>query len=256
MISRQTSQQQSTDHVPWIRAVLFPLLLVLVLGACADRRHHHHADDEGKWYEYPVKFICGRDNAPLRDAQVAPGRYFTAINIHNPDLREAQTLWYKVAVALPELQAGTVTKFVRATLEADRSVEIDCPTIRRRVADEELFHKGFVVIVSEEPFDVVAVYTTSTRLLSPEEIETMDIERVKPRRIEDPSAVLEELTEAESCDGGVGCCCQTSADCATGHTCIRDPRGGPNALQLCQRDDRLNFFPDLRSTEPPFCRAP
>lgn len=252
MISIHHTFQQLMSRLPWGRALLLPLLLALALGACAERRHHHH-DQEGKWYEYPVKFLCGRDNAPLLEAQVAPGRYFTAVNVHNPDLGKAQTLWYKVAVALPELQAGTVTKFIRATLQADQAVEIDCPTIRRRVADEELFHKGFVVIVSEEPFDVVAVYTTSTRITSPEEIETMDIERVKPRRIDDPSVLLEENTEAATCDGGVGCCCQSSADCATGHQCIGDPN---SPLQLCQRNDRLNFFPDLRSTEPPFCRRP
>lgn len=242
----------------WGKALLIPALLAVALGACARQNHDHdsyHKSMEGMWYEYPVKFLCGRSNAPLLEAPVAPGRYFTAVNIHNPDLGEARTFWYKVAVAEPKLQPGVITKFVRVTLEADRAVELDCPTIRRRIQDEELFHKGFVVLVGEKPVDVVAVYTTASREGTLEEIETMDIERVKPRRIDDPSALLAELTVADACDG-VGCCCQTSADCSSGHQCIRDPRGGPNALQLCQRNDRLNVFPDLRPTEPPFCRSP
>jgi hypothetical protein len=259
MFSLKDLLQPPMRFSPWGKALLLPALLALALGACVERQKHeyhaYHKAMEGKWYEYPVKFLCGRPNAPLLEAQVAPGRYFTAINIHNPDLREARTFWYKVAVALPKLQPGTITGFVRATLQADRAVELDCPTIRRRIRDEELFHKGFVVIVSEKPFDVVAVYTTTKRGGAPEEIATMDIERVKPRHIEDASDLLKELTIPETCEG-VGCCCQTSADCSTDHECIRDPRGGPNALQLCQRDDRLNFFPDLRPTEPPFCRAP
>ena len=240
------------------KALLLLVVVALVLSACARRHHEHgnyHRSMEGKWYEYPVKFVCGPINAPLNDAPVAPGRYFTAINLHNPDLKEETVLWYKLAVALPDLQPGQITKFVRAALAADAAVELDCPTIRRRLADEELFHKGYAVVLSDKPLDVVAVYTVAVRGGAPEQIQTMDIERVHPRRIEDPSALLAEMTVAEACTG-VGCCCQSSADCATGHECIRDPQGGPNAIQLCQRSDRLAFFPPLRSTEPPFCRQP
>jgi hypothetical protein len=41
---------------------------------------------------------------------VAPGRYFTAINVHNPGYTLAR-LRKKVAVALPGEKAGPVSRF-------------------------------------------------------------------------------------------------------------------------------------------------
>ena len=60
-----------------------------------------------KTYQYAVKFLCGKTNG---EDGVAPGRYFTAINVHNP--------WYeriefrkKFAIALPLQRSGLRTRF-------------------------------------------------------------------------------------------------------------------------------------------------
>jgi hypothetical protein len=123
-------------------------------------------------YQYAVKFVCGSPEFPV----VAPGRYFTAINVHNPGDQPAR-LQKKVAVALPGEKAGPVSRFFQAQLRPDEALEIDCPDILRHAQLQE-FLKGFVVIESQTLLDVVAVYTAGHT-----PVETLDIERVPPRRV-------------------------------------------------------------------------
>src|SRR6185436_15083791 len=80
-------------------------------------------------FQYAVKLVCGVVVAPppgSAPTPVAPGRYWTAINIHNPDkCHEARFRW-KVAVAEPG-KAGTVSKYRTLILGPDMALEIDCP---------------------------------------------------------------------------------------------------------------------------------
>ena len=123
-------------------------------------------------YQYAVKFVCGSPEFPV----VAPGRYFTAINVHNPGEIFA-VIQKKVAVALPGEKAGPVSRFFEAFLRPDQALEIDCPDILRH-AQQQGFLKGFVVIESEVPLDVVAVYSAGHP-----QVETLDIKRVEPRLV-------------------------------------------------------------------------
>ncbi len=125
--------------------------------------------------QYAVKFICGKPETPV----VAPGIYFTAINVHNPSPGKVK-FRKKIAIALPSEKAGRVTRFFDAGLDKDEALEIDCPDILRH-ADERRFLKGFVVIESTVELDVVAVYTAAG---STERVETLFIERVSPRRLQ------------------------------------------------------------------------
>lgn len=111
--------------------------------------------------QYAVKLVQGI--APkLSDASfIAPGRYFTAINVHNPSTCERVRFRWKVALAT--LDAGTVsiiTPFQDATLRPDEALEIDAVDVARRLnVRPTQFAKGFVVIESPCELDVVAVYT-------------------------------------------------------------------------------------------------
>jgi Concanavalin A-like lectin/glucanases superfamily len=125
-------------------------------------------------FQYAAKFVCGKSPGRI----VAPGVYYTAVNVHNP-LYRGIDLRVKVAVALPELKPGSVSKFQDAKLGPDEALEIDCPDIRTLAESKDEFLKGFVVIESNVELDVVAVYTASGK---EETVETLHTERVPARR--------------------------------------------------------------------------
>jgi hypothetical protein len=125
-------------------------------------------------FQYAVKFVCGKSEGRV----VAPGAYFTAINVHNPNERGIG-FKKKFAVALPGERPGPVSKFFDAKLGPDEAFEIDCPDILQRTGTRGGFLKGFVVIESALELDVVAVYTAAG---ATGQVETMELERVKPRR--------------------------------------------------------------------------
>jgi hypothetical protein len=92
---------------------------------------------------------------------VAPGRYWTAINIHNPDkCRPARFRW-KVVIAnrLGEVLAVPVYQRVQV-VRPDQAVEIDCDLISQVLPPPAPgFIKGYVVLESDIELDVVAVYS-------------------------------------------------------------------------------------------------
>jgi len=124
--------------------------------------------------QYAVKFVCGKSAGEV----VAPGEYFTAINVHNPTY-EIIRFRKKVAVALPSEQPGPVSEFSDAKLGPDQALEIDCRDIFRHAHSDAAFLKGFVVIESDIELDVVAVYTAAG---GDGQVQTLHIERVTPRR--------------------------------------------------------------------------
>ena len=129
-------------------------------------------------FQYAAKFICGTSKGQV----VAPGQYFTAINVHNPTYAPVR-LRAKLAVALPGLKPGPVSGFVNATLGPDAALEIDCPDIFNpkifpHAPAKAEFLKGFVVIESEVELDVVAVYTVAG---SERQVESIHTERVPAR---------------------------------------------------------------------------
>jgi hypothetical protein len=125
-------------------------------------------------FQYAAKFVCGRAESPM----VAPGTYYTAINVHNPSER-AVVLRKKIAVALPGERPGPVSRFFDAKLGPDEAFEIDCPDILKHARARSGFLKGFAVIESDTELDVVAVYTAAG---ATRQVETLDIERVPARR--------------------------------------------------------------------------
>ncbi len=129
--------------------------------------------------QYATKFVCGKSPGTV----VAPGTYWTAVNVHNPN-NNAIAFRAKIAVALPGLKPGHVSKFFDAKLGPDEALEIDCPDILERAEVKADFLKGFVVIESDVELDVVAVYTAAG---SNGQI-ALHTERVPPRRVALPAS--------------------------------------------------------------------
>lgn len=127
-------------------------------------------------FQYAVKFVCGKTEGEV----VAPGQYWTAINVHNPSYRSVP-FRFKIAVALPHLEQGPISSFYDAKLGPDGALEIDCEDIRERSQHGSDFLKGFVVIQSREELDIVAVYTAAG---SDGRVETLHTATIEPRRIQ------------------------------------------------------------------------
>jgi hypothetical protein len=132
-------------------------------------------------YQYAAKFVCGRAPAvtPQGYGLVAPGRYFTAINVHNPARAGRLAFRKKFAVALPRERAGRVTRFFDAELAADEAFNVDCGDIYAHTQTPPgQFLEGFAVFESRAELDVVAVYTAGALT---GQVETMHSERVPGR---------------------------------------------------------------------------
>lgn len=138
-------------------------------------------------FQYAVKVVSGvvspstRGTVPAPPNPVAPGHYYTAINIHNPAKCGCITFRFKIAQALPILEngwrVGKITEYFSIQLCADQAAEIDNPLILRLTG--QTFIKGYVVIESPEELDVVAVYTASEDDSGP--CHTFSTERVPAR---------------------------------------------------------------------------
>jgi hypothetical protein len=124
-------------------------------------------------FQYATKVVCGKSDGSV----VAPGTYFTAVNIHNP-LYSRVRFRVKVAIALPGLRPGPVSPFHDVELGPDEALEIDNPDIHKLAEVDGDFLKGFVVIESATELDVVAVYTATG---SGDHVQVLHMERVPAR---------------------------------------------------------------------------
>lgn len=161
------TQFLETEWRCYMAKFLFRGIILLVAGLAPAV-----ASAQQQEFQYVVKFVCGKGDGQV----VAPGNYFTAINVHNPTTA-AVTFRKKIAVALPSEKAGPISPIFRATLKPDEALEIDCPDILKHAHSDASFLKGFVVIKTNRRLDIVAVYTAAG---STGAVETMFLERVQP----------------------------------------------------------------------------
>ncbi len=125
---------------------------------------------------YAAKFVCGKSGD---QGIVAPGQYFTAINVHNASPLTAVRYIKRFAIALPEERPGKISEFTPGTLGPDEAMGIDCNNIyKHTLTPPGSFLEGYALIYSLSELDVVSIYTTS-----PREVQTFDIERVPVRRL-------------------------------------------------------------------------
>ena len=177
---------------------------------------------------YSAKFLCG---PALGKEGVQPGSYSTAINIHNPN--NGPVYLYKKAVLAKreDEPRGKISDFHRVILQADEAIEVDCIDIISLLGTEQevelttpsqqtqtilqttavspvssliRFIKGFVVIYSTAPLDVVAVYTASTSVGF-----GLDVEYLSPSRV---STITYTPPPEEEAECPTGCACRTEAE--------------------------------------------
>jgi hypothetical protein len=112
-------------------------------------------------FQYAVKLVQGAAPNLTNASVIAPGTYFTAINVHNPSTCKLVKFRWKVAVAdKGGKHVSEISSFRNASLRPDEALEIDAVDIARTAGvPVNLFIKGFVVIESPCELDVVAVYT-------------------------------------------------------------------------------------------------
>jgi photosystem II stability/assembly factor-like uncharacterized protein len=137
--------------------------------------------------QYSAKLLCGKSQRRCDDCDdccaqskslVAPGEYFTTVNLHNPTNKPVK--WrFKVALTERAGESGYVSRFVDRRLGPDEATEIDCGEITRIADLSRRLHDGFVVVESDIELDIVAVLTAAGQT---GKIETLSTERVPARR--------------------------------------------------------------------------
>jgi hypothetical protein len=154
--------------------------IAIMLGASGANGQTPAPAPAPQLYEYAVKFVCGRAGSVQGLLPpVAPGFYFTDINVHNPN---SGTIEFKkkFAVAFPNQKAGPVSQFFGAVLKSDEAFSVDCGEITKKLNLPPLnFVTGFAVFQTAREIDVVAVYTTAATQSGT--ILTMHTERVPKR---------------------------------------------------------------------------
>lgn len=137
--------------------------------------------------QYSAKLLCGKSQRRCDDCDdccaqskslVAPGEYFTTVNLHNPTNKPVK--WrFKVALTERAGESGYVSRFVDRRLGPDEATEIDCGEITRIADLSRRLHDGFVVVESDIELDIIAVLTAAGQT---GKIETLSTERVPARR--------------------------------------------------------------------------
>lgn len=152
-------------------------VLPAVFGCIALVSAASEARSQATKYQYAAKYVCGVAPRPGTSGYgiVAPGTYFTSVNVHNPNQGGVE-FRKKFVIALPNEQTGgRISDFFNVTLGADKAFEIECADILKHL-DSKGPAKGFVVLLSPDPLDVVVVYTAAAAPAGP--VVTMFMERV------------------------------------------------------------------------------
>ena len=157
---------------------------------------------------YSIKFVCGIKTVPSgpgfpfpatlefdiagTQGAVQPGKYSTAINIHNFG-RDHATLSVRGVIADPLVFAGPSAE-KQVTIGKFRAREIDCSEIagmfpdtlidqEGRILQPPRFMKGFVTITTGTQLNVVAVYTAAVFMEGEKSRPSglsMDVEVIQP----------------------------------------------------------------------------
>lgn len=170
-------------------------------------------------FVYSAKFLCVPLVGPEGSA-LSPGRYQTVINVHNPSTEDVRFRKKAVIARNENEERGIISPLEPDTLADDEAMSIDCASIAARFDGPQPVGDGFVVIKSNEPLDVVAVYTSRDGV-DVEQIEPVIFEdedepngdpdddpNDDPRRRADLTVDLPSQTRVD-CPGGQGTCIHT-----------------------------------------------
>jgi len=160
------------------RILVISLLLGLLIWAVSDAMAQRSGPLPGRGgttaggqgFQYVVKFVCG-ESLLTADQELAPGFYYTDINVHNPH-HDRQHVVFRKKIALDGAEHqhhGLMTSPRDVILGPDEALQINCTDIFRLVEEagigpglvdfDDDFLKGFVIIYSRVELDVAAIYT-------------------------------------------------------------------------------------------------
>jgi hypothetical protein len=89
-----------------VMKILSPVILSLLFTSAVSAQDRFVAPP---MLQYAAKFVCGAPKAGTANANVAAsGKYFTAINVHNPSEWETASFVKKFAVGLPQEEVGKI----------------------------------------------------------------------------------------------------------------------------------------------------
>lgn len=139
-------------------------------------KNRQKTNKDGKYkYQYAVKFIC-TSNVPgtsqTTDA-LLPGAYKTAVNIHNPF---EKTVYFRVKLA----SSIEISKYFEESLKPDGVMRKSCGQISDFGIRPIHGYEGFMVIESQVPLDVTAVYTAGENA---GEVKSIDVEQIRRRKL-------------------------------------------------------------------------
>jgi hypothetical protein len=127
-------------------------------------------------YQYAVKTLCTLIGE-FGDA-MAPGRYRTLINIHNPTEKKIEVARKFALAGQPGDPAGdiSITPYKSFVLAPDQAVAFNCFDIANFFTAID----GFLVLNSAAELDVVAVYSGAPKS---GEVSTLDTETIAARKL-------------------------------------------------------------------------
>lgn len=129
------------------------LLLTFMFAASAAAQNREFR------FVYSVKVVCG-DPRTLEGQGAVPQAYVTSVNVHNWG-DALDTLVKSLVVTIPPGGERPVrpTRLAVEVLSQGAALATDCVDLRRRRQGLPAFFEGFVIIKSQHPLNVVAVYT-------------------------------------------------------------------------------------------------
>ena len=120
---------------------------------------------------YRTKFVCGERPLTNDYDAVAPGRYYTAINMYNPS-GDSTIVRTWIVTTVSGFAPGTRVSGPTVTIPSRLAAEMDCGEIL--TATQPHFLKGFIEIRATRPIVVVSVYTAADSL----RVVSIDVERI------------------------------------------------------------------------------
>ncbi len=120
-------------------------------------------------FSYAAAFTCGV-SPQTAFVRIVPGRYATAVQIHNPSLsgvsmRRRLSLTFPSVAAGPAPLPGLVSDWIMTEIGPGESIEVDCGEIPGDFLRGVMlppYVQGFLVIQSRTSLDVTAIHTTAT----------------------------------------------------------------------------------------------
>lgn len=169
--------------------VLVGLLALVTLLSWLLVNDFNSARAGSKLYIYSAKITCVPHLGPASPA-LMPGKYRTAVNVHNPWDQPAN-IEKRVILSNPQGIPPITGDRIQEVLPAEWAFDVDCVHMRDQFGLPQGASvpggKGFMVIESDRELDVVAVYTSRTKTPANDGVgSSTHVEYIQPRIVDMP----------------------------------------------------------------------